>query len=93
MKKITEYNVLSKHNKQEELQQLAKQIFAFGKITDTNHFGYITTAPEQGGSHENPAAIEYGGICYTVEAEGFPAKYYIHMSGFTVTNITEVIDS
>lgn len=91
MTKITEYNVSTKHNTQEELQRLAKEIFAFGKITNTNHFVYTTTNPEQGGSHENPAAINYGGVCYEVETEGFPVKFYIHMSGFTVTNITEEI--
>lgn len=91
MTKITEYNTFSKHNTQEELQQLAKQIFAFGKITDTNHFCYTTTNPDQGGCGEAPAAIKYGGVCYTVKSESFPVKYYIHMSGFTVTNITEEI--
>ncbi len=91
MPKITEYNIYSKHNTQEELQRLAKQIFAESKITGTNHFSYTTTDPVQGGSHEAPAEITYGGVCYMVEAEGFPVKYYVHMSGFTVTNITEEI--
>ena len=91
MTQITEYNTHSRHNTLEELQRLAKQIFDFGKITGTNHFSYTTTNPDQGGSHEEPAAIEDGGICYKIEAEGFPAKYYVNMSGFTVTNITEEI--
>ena len=87
MTEITEYNVSTKHNTQEELQRLAKEIFAFGKITKTNHFVYTTTNSKQNGSYENPEIINYGGVCYEVEAEGFPVKFYIHISGFTVMNI------
>lgn len=92
MTEITEYNTYTKHNTQEDLQRLATNIFAFGKITEINHFIYTTNNPAQGGNNEQFAAIKDGGVCYTIEADGFPCKFYIHMTGFTVTNITEQIE-
>lgn len=92
MTRITEYNRYNAHNSQDDLDKLAKDIFASGKIVSINHFTYQTTNPAQGGSYEEMVAVKNGGACYEVEREGFPVKYYVHMHGLTVTNITERID-
>lgn len=91
MTRIKEYNTHRANNSQEDLQRLAKDIFANGKIQEVTHHAYQTNNPAQSKDGEF-VSVEYGSLCYIVTAEGFPLKYYIHMRGTTVTNITEMID-
>ena len=74
----------------DELKQLAQKIFAGGTITETFHQTTGTNDPAV--THgEEWATILNGGVCYTVECEGLPIKYWIHMTGFEVSEIIEQI--
>lgn len=92
MTHITEYNRFNAHNSQHDLDTLAKDIFAAGKIVSVNHFTYSTNNPEQCPDGEDMVGVKNGGACYEVEREGFPVKYYIRMHGLTVTSITELME-
>ncbi len=89
---IQEYSTSSLYrNSQEDLQKLAKGIFAHGKIEKVEHHGYSTNNPTQSPDGEF-VHVKSGSVCYVVTAEGFPCTYYIHMRGTTVSSITERID-
>jgi hypothetical protein len=75
----------------EELQKLAKDIFEFGKITDVYHQNYGTNDPATTHGKSDMANVLNGSVSYTVEREGFPIKYSIHMDGLKVTEIIEMI--
>jgi hypothetical protein len=76
--------------RQEELQALARKIFANGKITDVFHQSYGTN--DKATTHGDEwASVQNGGVAYTVEKEGFPVKYVIHMDGYEVSEIIEMI--
>ena len=91
MKHITRYNTYNAHNSQEDLQKLAKSIFANGKIESVNHHAYSTNNPAQAKDGEF-VGVNYGSVCYVVTAEGFPCTYYINMMGTTVNDITEMLE-
>jgi hypothetical protein len=91
MKHIKNYNLYNAHNSQEDLQRLAKDIFANGTIQSVNHHSYSTNNPAQAKDGEF-VGVESGSICYVVTAEGFPCTYYVNMMGTTVTNITEMLE-
>lgn len=74
----------------EELKKLAQQIFDNGTITGTYHQAYGTNDPAVTHGDEW-ATVLNGGVAYTVECEGIPVKYVIHMTGFEVTEIIEEI--
>ena len=88
---VRNYNTCNAHNSQEDLQYLAKQIFANGKIQKVTHHAYSTNNPAQSKDGEF-VSVEDGRIAYTVTSEGFPAEYVIQMTGTTVTSITEMIE-
>lgn len=74
----------------EELKKLAQNIFSNGTITGTYHQSYGTNDPEV--THgEDWATVQNGGVAYTVECDGIPVKYIIHMTGFEVSEIIEQI--
>lgn len=74
----------------EELKKLAQQIFRNGTITKTYHQAYGTNDPDVTHGDEW-ATVLNGGVAYTVECEGLPVKYVIHMTGFEVSEIIEEI--
>lgn len=74
----------------EELKKLAQQIFSNGTITNTYHQAYGTNDPAVTHGDEW-ATVLNGGVAYTVECEGLPVKYVIHMTGFEVSEIIEEI--
>lgn len=74
----------------EELKRLAKKIFASGTITGVIHHSYGTNDPAVTHGDEW-ATVLNGSVCYTVECEGMPVKYYIHMTGFEILEIIEGI--
>ena len=74
----------------EELKKLAQQIFSNGVITSTYHQAYGTNDPAVTHGDEW-ATVRNGGVAYTVECEGLPVKYVIHMTGFEVSEIIEEI--
>lgn len=74
----------------EELKKLAQQIFSNGTITSTYHQAYGTNDPAVTHGDEW-ATVLNGGVAYTVECEGLPVKYVIHMTGFEVSEIIEQI--
>ncbi len=74
----------------EELKKLAQQIFSNGVITNTYHQAYGTNDPAVTHGAEW-ATVLSGGVAYTVECEGLPVKYTIHMTGFEVSEIIEEI--
>lgn len=74
----------------DELKKMAQKIFEGGKITNVYHHSYGTNNPEQ--THgEDWATVLTGTAAYTVECEGIPVIYVIHMDGFDVTEIIEEI--
>lgn len=74
----------------EELKKLAQQIFSNGAVTSVYHQSYGTNDPDV--THGDEWATVYnGGVAYTVECEGLPVKYVIHMTGFEVSEIIEEI--
>lgn len=76
--------------RQEELQKLAQKIFENGTITNVYHQSYGTNDPAT--THgEDWATVQDGGVAYTVEREGFPATYVVHMAGYEVSEIIEII--
>ena len=91
MMHIKEYNTYNARNSQEDLQRLAKNIFANGKIQSVTHHSYSTDKPKQSKDGDF-VVVEDGSLAYTVTAEGFPIKYVIQMKGTTVTSITELLD-
>lgn len=92
MTRIQEYHKGCLHrNSQEDLQKLAKDIFAHGEIEKVEHHSYSTNNPTQAPDGEFVHVMS-GSVCYVVKAEGFPCCFYVHMSGTTVTSITERID-
>lgn len=76
--------------KQEELNDLAKEIFTGGKVIEVHHNGYSTNNPLQTKGSEEMVSVADGRVCYVVECDGFPVKFWIHMRGF---NVTEIIES
>lgn len=74
----------------EELKKLAQQIFSNGTITNTCHQAYGTNDPAVTHGAEW-ATVLNGGVAYTVECEGLPVKYVVHMTGFEVSEIIEEI--
>lgn len=90
---ITEYRSCSWWKgglKQEEMQDLAKKIFAMGKIKKAFHQGYGTNCPDQTHGDEWINVLD-GGVAYDVECDGLPVSFVIHMTGFEVTEIIEKI--
>jgi hypothetical protein len=73
-----------KGNTQHELQCLAKDIFAFGKIEEVTHHGCTTI-------HPNGDRIdrETGSMCFKVKSEDVPVTYWVHVSGFRIAEIIE----
>lgn len=91
--KVTEYRSCkwAKNGmRPEELKKLAQQIFSNGTITKTYHQAYGTNDPAVTHGDEW-ATVLNGGVAYTVECEGLPVKYVIHMTGFEVSEIIEEI--
>lgn len=74
----------------EELKKLAQQIFSNGTITNTYHQAYGTNDPAVTHGDEW-ATVRDGGVAYTVECDGLPVKYIIHMKGFEISEIIEQI--
>lgn len=74
----------------DELKKLAQNIFSNGTITNTYHQAYGTNDPAVTHGDEW-ATVLNGGVAYTVECEGLPVKYVIHMTGFEVSEIIEEI--
>lgn len=74
----------------DELRRLAKKIFAAGKITSVFHHTYGTNDPVVTHGAEWGTVLS-GTAAYTVECDGLPIKYDIHMNGFEVTEIIENI--
>lgn len=75
----------------EELQKLAKNIFEFGKVTAVYHQNYGTNDPATTHGKSEWANVQDGSVAYTVECDGLPTKYSIHMDGLKVTEIIEMI--
>ena len=73
-----------------ELKKLAQQIFSNGSITETYHQSYGTNDPAITHGDEWATVLD-GGVAYTVECEGLPVKYVIHMTGFEVSEIIEEV--
>lgn len=84
---VHHYDSFNRHNSQHDLQVLAKNILNNGTVAEIIHHGYSRHEPGK-----DPVSIENGSICYRVISENFPMmEYYIHMTGFTVDEITEII--
>ena len=88
MVRITHYNTWGKHNTQKELQMLAEDIFQHGTITEVVHHGYTTNRHTGAGGETE--YINDGGLCYKVDGlKGSKTRYWIHLRGCRVTEITE----
>lgn len=74
----------------EELKKLAQNIFSNGTITNVYHQAYGTNDPAVTHGDEWATVLD-GGVAYTVECEGLPVKYVIHMTGFEVSEIIEEV--
>lgn len=74
----------------EELKKLAQNIFSNGTITNVYHQAYGTNDPAVTHGDEWATVLD-GGAAYTVECEGLPVKYVIHMTGFEVSEIIEEV--
>lgn len=95
MTEQTTYSIYQEQT-QEDVNSLAKQVFANGKLVKVHHNGYSTNNPEQiqhalGQEDKDMVFVKTGNVCYEVVSEILPVKFFVHTQGTAIIEIIEVI--